>query len=607
MAKTSIDEATRADVAGDPPRPLFRRNESGVRRLSFLPDRELTFADVFAARCAEEPERIALHDTVVFARDDIRARPFTFAELEASARRAAAGLEASGVRPGDRVLLCLSNSERFFSFFLAVQALGAVPVPLPSISDFHLPAAFRERITAVALDCSPVAIVADGAQDLELVSAGLSASVKAVDAGRLTDDALPPPNPSENFSLRRSLDEIAFVQYTSGSTGTPKGVVITHRNLIANMHAITEAAGFGPEERSVFWLPLYHDMGLVGGLLLGVYLAIPTYVLSPKSFVTGPDTWLRAISQFKGTFTVGPNFAYSILAKRLPDAALAGLDLSHFRLAFNGAEPIDRATVEAFIRRFEPCGFRATSFYPVYGMAESTLAVAFPAPGSPVRYDTVDREGISTSKVATPVADGTPGAVSFVSVGRAMPGHRISIRAPESGKELGERCLGEIVVEGPSVSPRYFSETAESLLARTELRTGDLGYVADGELYVVDRLKDLLIVAGRNLLPSDLERVAATVPGTRYGAIVAFAKPGPDGTDELYFVVGVEPRAMTGADEIRAEVRSRVFRHFGVNPREVVVVLPGDVPKTSSGKVRRSACRALHDAGAFTATALPHV
>ncbi|HEX7669108.1 MAG TPA: acyl-CoA synthetase, partial [Polyangiaceae bacterium] len=194
-----------------------------------------------------------------------------------------------------------------------------------------------------------------------------------------------------------------------------------------------------------------------------------------------------------------------------------------------------------------------------------------------------------------------------VSVGRAMPGHRLFIRNPESGGELPERSLGEIVVQGPSISPRYFSENATDSPARTELRTGDLGYMADGELYVVDRLKDLLIVAGRNLLPSDLERIAATVPGTRYGAIVAFAKPGPDGTDELYFVVGVEPRAMSGADEIRAEVRSRVFRHFGVNPRQVVVVLPSDIPKTSSGKVRRSACRALHDAGAFAGGPSPRV
>ncbi len=563
--------------------------------LAFLPERTDTFPSVFARRAAAAPDDVAFHDVPWGDAGLAGARALSYGHLFAQARRAAARLASVGVGRGNRVLVCVESRELFFTFFLAAQGLGAVPVPLPAASDSRLPAAFRERITSVAKDCAPRAIVADDAASLALVETDLAADVGRVDASRLAEEDA--AGPAAAFDCARTFEEWAFIQYTSGSTGSPKGVVVTHANLVANLRSIAEAGGFGPSDRSAFWLPLFHDMGLVGGLLFGVYLGIPTYVMSPRSFVGRPDSWLRAISQWGATFTVGPNFAYNILT-RLPDRALAGLNLSRWRLAFNGAEPIDKATVDAFLARFAPYGFRPTSFYPVYGMAEATLAVAFPAPGALTHSETVNRGVLARERRAEPAAPGAADTVTFVSVGHAMPDHRVTIRAVDGAEEMPDRHLGEIVFSGPSMSPFYYAPEARGA-GRAELRTGDLGYKAGDHLFVVDRLKDLLIIAGRNLVPTDVERVTAAVEGVRYGAVVAFAKPGPDGTEELYLVVGVEPGAPV--DGLAARVRRRVHEHFGVVPRDVVLVEPRRIPKTSSGKNRRAACRGLYEEGGFAA------
>jgi acyl-CoA synthetase (AMP-forming)/AMP-acid ligase II len=409
-------------------------------------------------------------------------------------------------------------------------------------------------------------------------------------------DASMPPS----FRFDRSFHETAFIQYTSGSTGSPKGVVVTHRNLVANMRASTEGARFGPNDRSLSWLPLYHDMGLVGGLLLGLYLGIDTFVMPTRSFVGRPDSWLRAMSRFKATFSCAPNFAYSILARRLPESALQGIDLSSWRLAFNGAEPIDLATLRDFTQRFAVTGLSPESSFPVYGMAECTLAVAFPTPGVPVRQDVVDRDLLGRAGRAVPVVSGSPSAVSFASVGRAVPGHSLRILDPDGGAELPERHLGEVAVSGPSVSPYYFRKDGKYGEPRKELRTGDLGYMASGELYIVDRIKDLLIIGGRNFVPSDIERVVCDVPGVRYGSVVSFAIRGADGTDELYLVVGAEPRSSVEGD-LRHMVSEKVHERFGLAARDIVLVKPGIVPKTSSGKIRRLACRELYERGGYRA------
>jgi acyl-CoA synthetase (AMP-forming)/AMP-acid ligase II len=277
----------------------------------------------------------------------------------------------------------------------------------------------------------------------------------------------------------------------------------------------------------------------------------------------------------------------------VPDSAIEGLDLSSLRLAFDGAEPIDPATIEAFSRRFAPYGLREHALYPVYGLAECTLAVAFPPAGEHVHVDRVDRDALSAERRASP-AWGDRDTAEHVSVGRALPGHTVRIRAVDGGEELGEREVGEICVSGPSCTRGYWGRPPRT---SGEVRTGDLGYLADGQLYVIDRLKDLIIVAGRNYAPSDIERAAAGVEGVPQGGAVAFAVRGDEGTDELCVVVTIRPSTWRSCEQLQAHVERAVHARTALTPRHVIVVPPGRLPKTSSGKLRRQNCKMLWESG----------
>ncbi|MCL2451029.1 MAG: AMP-binding protein [Polyangiaceae bacterium] len=544
---------------------------------------------LFAARASATPHAPAFF-VVSFHGHQSTATAHSWANVERAARRAASALAGAGVVRGDRVVLSVSEAPEFLAFFLGAQGLGAIPVPLPSVADVRARDAFRARVDSVVRDCSPAAIVVDGPADALPDGHGS----RVVSAAAANADPGDGPVPA-SFTFQRSPREIAFIQYTSGSTCAPKGVLVTHANLMANLRSIAAAADLGPGDVGFNWLPLYHDMGLIGGLLFGLYCG-GNYVMSTRAFIGAPGLWLRAMSDYKATFAAAPNFAFSLLAKHVRDEAIVGLDLSHWRRAFNGSEPIDRATVDAFVTRFRPAGFRAETMCPVYGLAEATLAVAFTAPDSAPRYDFVQRYALMREGRARPAEPDERGTVCFVGAGRAVPDTRVKIVDPSSGAELPERRVGEVVVLGPSVTLGYYGRDQ---VAQRELRTGDLGYLADGELFIVDRLKDLLIISGRNIIPSDVERTVARVAGVRYGAVVAFATRGSEGTDELIVVAGATPRALRDP-RTHDEIKSIVYQHFQVMPRAVALVPPSMVPRTSSGKLQRSACRALYESGAYT-------
>ena len=557
-------------------------------RTSFLPAPGRSFLDVLAGHVERSPDRCGY--TALSARGrQMMPRPVTLEALFGEARRAAEVLADHCVSSGDRVILSIDRTETFVSFFLGAQGLGAIPVPLPALNVLEPPASYRDRIASVARDARPAVVVVDSDKARDRLIGVLEPDVQVVSAEELAGTGGGSWVP---FRTTAGLSDIALLQYTSGSTGRPKGVVVDHGNLVANFRASTLAAGFGPDEISVSWLPLYHDMGIIGGLLLGLYLHTHPVVMPPRAFLLRPESWLWAIHTLRATFTVAPNFAYNLVARKVSNAAVEGLDLSSLRLAFDGAEPIDRSTIDAFIERFRPHGLRETSFYPVYGLAECTLAVAFPRVGEAIHVDRVDRDALVHDGCATTAAEGAD-HVEYVSVGRPVPEHEIRIREVDGDRALEARCVGEICVSGPSCTRGYWGRPDGD----GEIRTGDLGYLADGRLYVLDRLKDLVILAGRNYAPSDIERAAAGVDGVSPGGVVAFAVRGDDGTDELCIVVTLQATTWRSFEHIRRDVERAVHEQLAVVPKHVFPIRPGTLPKTSSGKLRRQACRLLWEEG----------
>lgn len=557
-----------------------------VRHASPLLSQFLTHVQKFPKR--------SVCDRVTVKQGQFNDAPLTYEELALRMRRYASVFQKEyGLKHEDRIILCVSDPHEFLSCTLAAMWGGFVIVPLPTFSDFGVPVEFLRRIELVRADCEPGLILIENRALWNRHMKSVNFTTPVVEVSEIRNQAL--DRPEGVFEIEEGNPvETAFIQYTSGSTGHPKGVVITHANLVANIEAMGRASEINPEsDRLLSWLPLYHDMGLVGSLLFTLYWRIPAYILSPLAFVSRPLDWLRGIQHYKITYSVGPTFAYHILVKKIPERDLLGLDLSSWRLAFIGAEPIDVDTAVGFASRFEKYGFAKTSFYPVYGMAEATLALAFPKTEAETRLDCVDRLKLVQEQRAVPVESGHPNAIVFVSVGNVLPEHTLEIWSPDGDQVLPDRSVGEIVATGPSISPYYFNKNTESQTRRRELRTGDLGYLAEGELFVMDRLKDIIIIAGQNFYPSDIEKSLRAVQGLRIGRVVAYSTHTGSGTDQLSIAAEVDPSSWRSHRVIRQEVIDQVAKHFGLKVEKVTLMAPGSIPKTSSGKVKRRACRDL--------------
>lgn len=514
-------------------------------------------------------------------------RQIAYAEMARRARRFGAALQAAGVRRGERVGLILPDSSEFVDAIFGAMYAGAIPVPVYPPMNLGQFEAYLANTTHILRQAGCSLLVTDSkVRPILGKLMGSVPSVRSVEvmAGLLkqVDERAAP------IGVEVKPDDVAFLQFTSGSTSRPKGVTLTHASLIANIEAIGGAAGLKiPEEASgVSWLPLYHDMGLIGFVFTPVYYNTRGVLfISPLLFLKRPATWLRQLSERKAMITFAPNFAYGLCTGRIKDHELAGVDLSHLRVAGCGAEPIQYETLRAFAERFAPFGFRRSAFLPCYGMAEHTLAVTFVGVEEDLKADVVDAEALAGGE-ARP-GEGA-GAVKVVCCGRSFPEHELRI-VDADGQRLPERRVGQIELRGPSVMSGYWNdpEKTAAVLRDGWLATGDLGYLADGELYICGRIKDLIIIHGRNYHPQDLEWQASQVEGVRRGNVIAFGVHDPQlGRERV--VVAAEVRSLDQADELRERIVARILESLALKVDEVVLLPAGSLPKTSSGKLQRA-------------------
>jgi fatty-acyl-CoA synthase len=521
----------------------------------------------------------------------------SYATIHERALRLANALRASGLRRGDLVALVIGDPEQFLTSLFGVSMAGLVPASLyPPAATADLPQ-YLESTTFVLRSCAARAVI---------TTPGLLPHVETLRAACpalslvATYDMLDAP--SGDGTATASDTDIAFVQFTSGSTSAPKGVVITHRNLIANIHAFAGKHGIGASasDVAVSWLPLYHDMGLVGMALGALYSQVPSVLLTPEVFVKRPVEWLRAMSRNHGTISFAPNFAYDLCVRRVKDREMTDLELSSWRVAGCGAEPIHASTLAAFADKFRPVGFRDTNFLASYGLAEHVLAATMSPRGRRLKVENLSADDMTSRRVATRAGgDEDTETVSVVGCGRPLPGHQIRI-VDDQRRPLPERHIGEIVLGGPSVSPGYYNDA--EITARTMrdgwLFTGDLGYLSKGELYVCGRVKDLIIVNGRKYHPQDLEWGLADLAGIRRGRVVAFGTAARGRPDRA--VVVVEASGTVPARELKDSIRRRIADVCGLLVDDVVLVPGGTVARTTSGKVRRAATKMSYERGEFS-------
>ncbi len=559
---------------------------------ALTPAGALTLNDVLNWHVGATPER-----THIRILDDAGgAIDMTYAALHREAAAVAAGLIAHDVLPGETVAIMLPTCRAYFVTFAGVILAGAVPVPVypparPSQLADHL-----RRTTGILTNARATVLVT--VPEAATLGHLLRSNVESL-RHIVVPESLTGANADALASLPKPRsDDLALVQYTSGSTGQPKGVALTHRNLLANIRVMGQASAASASDAFVSWLPLYHDMGLIGAWLGCMYFGVPLVVMSPQAFLIRPSRWLWAIHAHRATMSAGPNFAYELCLSKIRDEEIEGLDLSSWRLAYNGAEPVSPTTIERFGARFAPYGFRREAMTPVYGLAESSVGLAFPPLGRGPLIDRIRRDVFMRSGRAEPVGPGEPD-LRFVACGQPLPGHEIRI-VDAAGTELGDRLEGRIEFRGPSATAGYLNnKTATCALIHDDwLDTGDLGYLVDADLYVTGRIKDVIIRAGRNLHPAELEEAVGDLKGVRKGCVAVFASPDPAGGPER-LVVMAETRAIRddARAALRAEIAATAVDLLGAAPDDVVLAPPRTVLKTSSGKIRRAASQQLYQAG----------
>ena len=553
-----------------------------------------TLVEALEYHVERQPERLT-----VFLYEERKETPITYRALWEGAAGYAARLSAAGLQPGQTVAIMLPTCKEYLFSFYGVLIAGGVPVPLYPPARLTTIEDHMTRHVGILKSCAAALMIT--IPEAKALAWLLRAQVESLQAVLMPSDL---DGGGRDFApFRGKGGDIAFLQYTSGSTGSPKGVVLSHANLLVNVQAMGSAVRAGPADVFVSWLPLYHDMGLIGGCFATMFLGFPVVLMSPLAFLSRPSSWLRAIHRHRGTISGGPNFSYELCLRRISDEDLQGIDLSSWRFAFNGAEPVSPETLAHFEERFSRFGLRRNCLSPVYGLAECTVGVAFTRPGERWRLDVLDRDKFATTGEAVPAANGDPAPLKVVGCGEVIEGHDLRV-VDAAGLELPDGQEGHLQFRGPSATSGYYRnpEATRELFDGSWINTGDRAYLSGGMVYVTGREKDIIIRGGRNISPYELEQAVGNLAGVRRGCVAVFgSQDAASGTERL--VVIAEMREQQKENELsrhadlKRAINELAVSLIGAPADDIVLAPPATVPKTSSGKIRRVAAREFYERG----------
>ena len=561
-----------------------------------------TLVDVLRWHAATHAERIH----IFLRQDDDREQSITYGELWQRANAVALGLRAYGLARGETVAIMLRTEEAFFFAFFGTLLAGGIPVPMYPPFRADRIEEYAQRQVAILRNAEARVMITFA--QVERVASLLRGRVPSLIAIVTVDDltqlsAVSPQSSVPSAPVWLTADDPALIQYTSGSTGEPKGVLLSHANLLANIRAVCQGLDIRPDDVAVSWLPLYHDMGLIGAWLGTLYFGTPVAILSPLAFLARPARWLWTLHAHRGTMSPAPNFAFDLCVRKVTDQDIEGLDLSCVRALLNGSEAVMPETIERFTRRFAPYGFRPDAMCPVYGLAECAVGLALPPVGRIPRIDRVAREPFQRTGRAVPAPADDASPLRFVSCGMALPEHAIRI-VDDNGRPVDDRVAGHVLFRGPSVTRGYFRNpdaTREVVRPNGWMDSGDLGYRADNELFLTGRRKDVIIKAGRNMYPQEVEELVGSLPGVRKGCVAVFGLHDPElGTERLVVIAETRDTTPDRRSQTQAAIIDQMASVLGMPPDTVVLRPPGSVLKTSSGKIRRSATRDAYLNGQLT-------
>ncbi len=552
--------------------------------------------DWYAERQPERPH-------VVIVRGRGEGQTITYRALHDDARAVARGMRALGLAPGERVAIMLPTGADYFSAFFGALYAGAIPVPI--YPPMRLAQIERHLLTQAAILRNAGTTLLVTAPRFRAVATLLRTNVPALRQVESTESLRAAG--SSALELPAPTERTALLQYTSGSTSEPKGVVLTHANILANIRAMAQAIEASPRDVFVSWLPLYHDMGLIGAWLGGLTCAMPVVMMSPLAFLMQPANWLWAIHKYRGTLSLAPNFAFELCVRKIEDRDIEGVDLSSLRLVMNGAEPVVPSTVRRFSERFRAFGFRPEAMAPVYGLAECTVGLAFPPLRRQPVIDRIQRQPFAMRGLALPAAAEDADALEFAACGWPLPGHQFRI-VDATGHEAPERHEGRLQFRGPSATSGYFGDPQKTreLLHGAWYETGDRAYIAQGDVFPTGRIKDIIVRSGRNIHPQELEDAVGDIPGIRKGSVAVFGGADPQaGTERVILIAETRESEDDALAALRAKIHDVTSTRLGGAFDDIMFVHPHTVLKTSSGKIRRAASRKLYESGRLDAPPRP--